>query len=328
MNLATGLAAIIAVAAASTAASTQGAPPAANYPTKPIRLVVTYPPGGNTDLVGRAVAQKPGEAWGQQVVVDNRGGAGGVLGTVIAKQAAADGYTILLGTSAGMVLNPLLMSKLPYDPHRDFAPVSLVIVNPQLLVVHPGLAARNIREFIALAKAKPGQLNFGSSGVGTPNHLGGEMLKAMAGISIVHVPYKGGAASITDLIGGQVQLVISSAPSVVPHVKSGRLRALAIGSAKRTPALPEVPTVAESGVPAYEYTTWYGIFAPAKTPAPILGRLSAEVVRMLADRKLTQRFQSQGGDPASSTPAELTAYMKQETVRWTRVIKTAGIKIE
>ena len=328
MTLATGLAAIIAVAAASTAAGAQGAPAAANYPTKPIRLVVTYPPGGNTDLVGRAVAQKPGEAWGQQVVVDNRGGAGGVLGTVIAKQAAADGYTILLGTSAGMVLNPLLMSKLPYDPHRDFAPVSLVIVNPQLLVVHPGLAARNIREFIALAKAKPGQLNFGSSGVGTPNHLGGEMLKAMAGISIVHVPYKGGAASITDLIGGQVQLVISSAPSVVPHVKSGRLRALAIGSAKRTPALPEVPTVAESGVPAYEYTTWYGIFAPAKTPAPILGRLSAEVVRMLADRKLTQRFQSQGGDPASSTPAELTAYMKQETVRWTRVIKTAGIKIE
>ena len=328
MTLATGLAAIIAVAAASTATGAQGAPPAANYPTKPIRLVVTYPPGGNTDLVGRAVAQKLTEAWGQQVIVDNRGGAGGVLGSVIAKQAAADGYTILLGTSAGMVLNPLLMSKLPYDPHRDFAPVSLVIVNPQLLVVHPGLAARNIREFIALAKAKPGQLNFGSSGVGTPNHLGGEMLKAMAGISIMHVPYKGGAASITDLIAGQVQLVLSSAPSVVPHVRSGRLRALAIGSAKRTPALPDVPTVAESGVPGYEYTTWYGIFAPAGTPAPILGRLNAEIVRMLADRQLTQRFQSQGGDPASSTPAELTAYMKQETVRWTRVIKTAGIKIE
>ena len=328
MNLATGLAAIIAVAAASTAASAQGAPPAANYPTKPIRLVVTYPPGGNTDLVGRAVAQKLGEAWGQQVVVDNRGGAGGVLGTVIAKQAAADGYTILLGTSAGMVLNPLLMNKLPYDPHRDFAPVSLVIVNPQLLVVHPGLPARNIREFIALAKAKPGQLNFGSSGVGTPNHLGGEMLKAMAGISIVHVPYKGGAASITDLIAGQVQLVISSAPSVVPHVRSGRLRALAIGSAKRTPALPDVPTVAESGVPGYEYTTWYGIFAPARTPAPIVARLNAEFVRMLADPQMTQRFQSQGGDPASSTPAQLTAYMREEMARWTRVIKTAGIKIE
>jgi tripartite-type tricarboxylate transporter receptor subunit TctC len=328
MRLAAGLAALIAATIAAPAAGAQGAPAATNYPTKPIRLVITYPPGGNTDLVGRAVAQKLAEAWGQQVVVDNRGGAGGVLGTLIAKQAPADGYTLLLGTSAGMVLNPLLMNKIPYDPYQDFAPVSLVIVLPQLLAVHPALAARNVREFIALAKAKPGQLNFGSSGVGTPNHLGGEMLKAMAGINIVHVPYKGGAASITDLIAGQVQLVISSAPSVVPHVRSGRLRALAIGSAKRTPALPDVPTVAESGVPGYEYTTWYGIFAPARTPAPILGRLNAEIVRMLADPQMTQRFQSQGGDPASSTPAALTAYMREETARWIRVIKTAGIKIE
>jgi tripartite-type tricarboxylate transporter receptor subunit TctC len=328
MRLAAGLAALIAATIAAPAAGAQGAPAATNYPTKPIRLVITYPPGGNTDLVGRAVAQKLAEAWGQQVVVDNRGGAGGVLGTLIAKQAPADGYTLLLGTSAGMVLNPLLMNKIPYDPYQDFAPVSLVIVLPQLLAVHPALAARNVREFIALAKAKPGQLNFGSSGVGTPNHLGGEMLKAMAGINIVHVPYKGGAASITDLIAGQVQLVISSAPSVVPHVRSGRLRALAIGSAKRTPALPDVPTVAESGVPGYEYTTWYGVFAPARTPAPILGRLNAEIVRMLADPQMTQRFQSQGGDPASSTPAALTAYMREETARWIRVIKTAGIKIE
>ncbi len=328
MRFVTGLAALLAVAAASPAAGAQSAPAAANYPTKPIRLVITYPPGGNTDLVGRALAQKLTEAWGQQVVVDNRGGAGGVLGTLIAKQAPGDGYTLLLGTSAGMVLNPLLMGKIPYDALRDFAPVSLVIVNPQLLVVHPALPARNVQEFVALAKAKPGQLNFGSSGVGTPNHLGGEMLKAMAGIDIVHVPYKGGAASITDLIAGQVQLVISSAPSVVPHVRSTRLRALAIGSAKRTPALPDVPTVGESGVPGYEYTTWYGIFAPAKTPAPIIARLNAEIVRMLAEPQMSQRFQSQGGDPASSTPAELTSYMREETARWARVIKTAGIKIE
>ena len=321
------LAVIVAVTVA-TSAIAQSAPAAANYPTKPIRLVITYPPGGNTDLVGRAVSQKLTEAWGQQVIVDNRGGAGGVLGTVIAKQAAPDGYTLLLGTSAGMILNPLLMAKIPYEPFQDFAPVSLVIVLPQLLVVHPGLAARNIKDFIALAKAKPGQLNFGSSGVGTPNHLGGEMLKAMAGINIVHVPYKGGAASITDLIAGQVQLVISSAPSVVPHVRSNRLRPLAIGSAKRSPALPEVPTVAESGVPGYEYTTWYGIFVPAKTPAPIAAKLNAEIMRMLADPQMVQRFQSQGGDPASSTPAELTTYMKQETARWQRVIKTAGIRIE
>ncbi|MBI4194096.1 MAG: tripartite tricarboxylate transporter substrate binding protein [Betaproteobacteria bacterium] len=328
MKLAAGLAAIIAVAIASPAAGAQTAAAAANYPTKPIRLVITYPPGGNTDLVGRAVAQKLVEAWGQQVVVDNRGGAGGVLGTVIAKQAPADGYTLLLGTSAGMVLNPLLMKKLPYDALLDFAPVSLVIINPQVLVVHPALPAGNVREFVALAKAKPGQFNFGSSGVGTPNHLGGEMLKAMAGIDIVHVPYKGGAASIADLIAGQVQLVFSSAPSVVPHVRNARLKALAVGSAKRTPALPNVPTVAESGVPGYEYTTWYGVFAPARTPAPIVTKLNAEIVRILADPQMNQRFQSQGGDPESSTPAGLTAYMRQETARWTRVIKTAGIKIE
>ena len=328
MKLATGLAALLAVAATSPAAGAQSASATVNYPTKPIRLVVTYPPGGNTDLVGRAVAQKLSEAWGQQVVVDNRGGAGGVLGTLIAKQAPADGYTLLLGTSAGMVLNPLLMKKVPYDAFRDFAPVSLVIINPQVLVVHPALPASSVREFIALAKAKPGQLNFGSSGVGTPNHLGGEMLKAMAGIDIVHVPYKGGAASITDLIAGQVQLVFSSAPSVVPHIRTGRLKALAVGSAKRTPALPDVPTVAESGVPGYEYTTWYGIFAPTGTPVPIISKLNAEVVRVLADPQMTQRFQSQGGDPTSSTPAQLTAYMKEETSRWTRVIKTAGIKIE
>jgi tripartite-type tricarboxylate transporter receptor subunit TctC len=241
MKLVTALAALLAVAAAPPVLA-QSKSGATDYPARPIRLVITYPPGGNTDLVGRAVAQKLVEAWGQQVVVDNRGGAGGVLGTVIAKQAAPDGYTLLLGTSAGMVLNPLLMSKVPYDAFRDFAPVSLVIINPQVLVVNPSLAATNVREFIALAKSKPGRLNFGSSGVGTPNHLGGEMLKAMAGIDIVHVPYKGGAAAITDLVAGQVQLVFSSAPSVVPHVRNGRLRALAVGSAKRTPAFPAMST--------------------------------------------------------------------------------------
>ena len=309
-------------------AAAQSAAPGGAYPTKPIRLIITYPPGGNTDLVGRALAQKLTEAWSQQVIVDNRGGAGGVLGTVIAKQAAADGYTLLLGTSAGMVLNPLLMSKLPYDPFADFAPVSLVIVNPQVLVVNPALPAANVREFVSLAKAKPGQLNFGSSGVGTPNHLGGELLKAMAGIDIVHVPYKGGAASIADLIAGQVQLVFSSAPSVVPHVRNNRLKALAVGSARRTPALANVPTVAESGVPGYEYTTWYGVFAPAKTSAPIVSKLNAEIVRILSAPEMNQRFQSQGGDPVSSTPAELKTYMSEERARWERVIRTANLKID
>ena len=206
---------------------------AQSYPTKPIRLVVTYPPGGNADLVGRAVAGKLAELMGQQVVVDNRGGAGGVIGTMIAAQAAPDGYTLMLGTSAGMMLGPLLSSTLPYDALRDFAPVSKVMVLPQLLVINPQLPAKNVKELVALAKAKPGMLNAGSSGVGTPNHLGIELLKSMTGVNIVHVPYKGGGQAITDLIGGQMHLAFSSVPAVLPHVKAGRLAALAVGSAKR-----------------------------------------------------------------------------------------------
>ena len=238
-------------------------------------MVITYPPGGNADLVGRAVAGKLAELIGQQVVVDNRGGAGGVLGTMIAAQAAPDGYTIMLGTSAGMVLNPLLSSKLPYQALRDFVPVSSVIILPQLLVTNPQLPAKSIKELLALAKAKPGWLSAGSSGVGTPNHLGTEMLKGLAGVNIVHVPYKGGGQAITDVIGGQIHMAFSSVPAVLPHVKAGRLHALGVGSARRTPALPNVPTIAESGVPGYEYTTWNGIFAPARTPQAIVMRFNS-----------------------------------------------------
>jgi tripartite-type tricarboxylate transporter receptor subunit TctC len=297
------------------------------YPSKPIRMVITYPPGGNTDLVGRALAQKMSETMGQQVVIDNRGGAGGIIGTMITAQAAPDGYTIMLGTSAGMVLNPLLSAKLPYDPIRDFAPVSLVIVVPQLLVTNPALPAKTVKDLVALARAKPGQLNAGSSGVGTPNHLGVELLKSLAGIDIVHVPYKGGAAAITDLIGGQVQLVFSSVPSVLPQIKAGRLHAMGVGSAKRSAILPQVPAIAES-VPGYEYTTWYGIFAPAATPKPIVARLNADIVAILATPQIRDYFTNQGGDPESSTPQALANYMREETARWAKTIKTAGIRIE
>ena len=301
---------------------------AQSYPGKPIRLVITYPPGGNTDLVGRAVAQKLGEALAQQVVVDNRGGAGGILGTLITKQAAPDGYTIMLGTSAGMVINPLLSNQLSYDPVRDFAPVSIVVIVPQLLVTHPQLAAKNVRELVALAKAKPGYLNAGSSGVGTPNHLGTELLKWLAGVNIVHVPYKGGAPAITDLLGGQIQMAFSSIPAVLPHIKTGRLNALGVGSAKRSPALPHIPTIAEAGVPGYEYTTWYGIFAPARTPPPVIVRLNTEIVKALQTPDMNERFVSQGGDPAPSTPDELRRYMADESARWAKTIKAAGIRTE
>jgi tripartite-type tricarboxylate transporter receptor subunit TctC len=298
------------------------------YPSKPIRMVITYTPGGNTDLVGRAVAQKLGDSLGQQVVVDNRGGGGGVLGTLITAQAAADGYTIMLGTSAGMVIHPLLSATLPYDAVRDFVPVSMVVIIPQLLVTNPQLPVKNVRELIALAKAKPGYLNAGSSGIGTPNHLGTELLKALAGVNIVHVPYKGGAPALTDLIGGQIHMAFSSVPAVLPHIKAGRLNALGVGSAKRSPALPNIPTIAEAGVPGYEYTTWYGIFAPARTPAPIVARLNKEIVKVLVLPELNERFVSQGADPAPSTPGELSHYMAAESARWAKTIKTAGIRIE
>ena len=298
------------------------------YPVKPIRMVITYTPGGNTDLVGRAVAQKVSASLGQQVVVDNRGGGGGVLGTLITTQAAPDGYTIMLGTSAGMVIHPLLSPRLPYNAARDLVPVSMVVIIPQLLVTNPQLPARNLKELIALAKAKPGYLNAGSSGIGTPNHLGTELLKGLAGVNIVHVPYKGGGPAITDLIGGQIHMAFSSVPAVLPHINAGRLNALGVGSAKRSPALPNIPTIAEAGVPGYEYTTWYGVFAPAGTPAPIISRLNAEIVKALAAPELNERFVSQGADPAPSSADELRRYMAEETARWAKTIKTAGIRLE
>ena len=301
---------------------------ALNYPIKPIRMVVTYPPGGNTDLVGRAMAQSMSATLGQTVIVDNRGGAGGVMGTLIAAQAAADGYTIMLGTSAGMVVNPLLSSKLPYDPRRDLAPISNVIIVPQLLVTNPQLPVRTVKELIALAREKPGTINAGSSGVGTPNHLGTELLKSLAGIDIVHIPYKGGGPALTDLMGGQIQMVFSSVPAVLPHVKAGRLIGLGIGSAKRSLVLPSVPTIAEAGVPGYEYTTWYGIFAPAKTPDVLIDRLNQVINQALHSTAIQQRFLNNGGDPAPSSPLQLRQYMAEETARWTKAIRSAGIHIE
>ena len=301
---------------------------AQNYPSRPLRLVITYPPGGTTDFVGRPVAQKMSEFLRVPVVVDNRGGAGGVLATMIVAQAPADGYTLLLGTSSGMLINPLLNTKLPYDAFRDFSPVSRTNVNPQALVATASLPVNNVKELIAYARANPGKLNVASSGIGTPNHLGGEMLKYLAKIDIVHVPYKGGGPAMTDLIAGQVQLQFSSIPTVLTHVKAGRIKMLAIGSAKRSPALPDVPTIAESGVPGYEYTTWYGIFGPRGLAKPVVAQLNAAVVKALAAPDLAQRLMSQGAEPSPSSPEELTRYMREESARWAKVIKAAGIKAE
>ena len=301
---------------------------AQSYPTRPIRWIVTYPPGGPTDVVARAIGAKLTEAWGQQVVIDNRAGAAGIIGTDLAAKAVPDGYTLLFGTSAGLTINPALSSKLPYDAVRDFAPISLLVLNPQILVLHNSVPANTVKELIALAKARPGQLNYASVGLGSPNHMGMELLKALTGIDIVHVPYKGTGPAITDLLGGQVQLMFNSMPSVLPLVAGGKLKGLAVGSAQRSPAIPELPTVAEAGVPGFENVTWYGMFAPAKTAPEIITRLNKQVVQILAAPEMTQRLASQGAEPRSSTPEELVRFMRVESERWKKVIKTAGIKLE
>lgn len=293
---------------------------AQDYPAKPIRLIVPYPPGGPTDFVGRLIGQKLTEAWGQQVVVENRAGAASAIGTEVAARAAADGYTLLLGTSAGFCINPALGGKLPYDPERDFAPVTLLVINPQILVVHPSLPVRSVRELVALAKRQPGQLNYASVGNASPQHLGMEMLKSMTGINMLHVPYKGTAPAVTDILAGNVSLMFNSMPSVLPQVNAGKLRGIAVGSAKRSPAAPDIPTVAEAGVPGFEYVTWYGMFAPAGTSRDIVGKLNAQVVKILSQPEMSRRLASQGAEPAANTPEQLARYRRTEFERWRKLI--------
>jgi tripartite-type tricarboxylate transporter receptor subunit TctC len=305
-----------------------GAELAAEYPNRPIRLVVPFPPGGGTDIVARTVSAKLTEAWGQQIIIDNRGGAGGVIGADTVAKAIPDGYTLLFGTPGALVINPLLNSKLPYDAVRDFAPVSLLALNPQLLAVHYTLPVTSVKELIALAKAQPGKLNYASVGEGTPNHLAMELFKSMTGVDIAHVPYKGAAPAVTDLVGGHVQLMFNPMPPLMPHVKSGRLRALAVGGVQRSPALPDIPTVAEAGVTGYEYVTWYSIVAPAKTPRAIIDKLNARLAAILAIPEVAQRLASQGAEPRASTPAELAGFMRADHTRLGNIIRYAGIKGE
>ena len=298
------------------------------YPVKPVRLVVTYTAGGPADIAARALAQKLAEMWGQQVVVDNRAGAGGIIGTELVAKAAPDGYTLLHGTAAGLIINPLLVKKLPYDTFRDFAPVSMVVIVPQLLVTHPALPATTLKELIALAKARPGALNYASVGIGSPNHLGMELLKSMAGIDMVHVPYKGATPAMADLIAGQVQLAFNGMASVLPQIASGKMKAIAIGSARRSPAAPDVPTVAEAGLTGFEYVAWNGNFAPAGTPAALVNRLSADIRKALAAPDVVQRLASLGSEPGGNTPAEFAAYVKADHARWARVVQAVGLKAE
>jgi tripartite-type tricarboxylate transporter receptor subunit TctC len=301
---------------------------AQGYPAKPIKIVVPFTPGGTTDVLARAVGQKLTANWGQPVVIDNRPGAGGNIGSEVVAKAAGDGYTLLMGTISTHGINPSLYTKLPFDAVKDFAPVSLVARVPNVLVLHPSVPANSVKELIALAKAKPGQLNFASSGNGTSIHLSGEMFKTMAGVQMSHIPYKGSAPALTDLLGGQVSLMFDNMPTALPHVKAGRLKALAVTTAKRSPALPELPTVAESGLPDFEATSWFGVLAPAATPKEIVNKLSGEIAKILKTPDVQAQLSGQGAEPVGSTAEEFATHIKSEMAKWAKVVKESGARID
>ncbi|HKA45778.1 MAG TPA: tripartite tricarboxylate transporter substrate binding protein [Burkholderiales bacterium] len=300
----------------------------APYPDRPVRLIVPFPPGGGNDILARAVGARLAEALGQQVIIDNRGGAGGMIGASIAASSDPDGYTLCLGSMGGLAHNPALRPNLPYDPPRDFAGVSLLATSPFILVVNPAVPATSVKELIALARAKPGSLNYGSAGAGSSLHLTGELFKHTTGVNIVHVAYKGTAPALTDLIAGQVQIVFSTLPPPLPHMKAGKLRALGVTTLKRAKAVPEVPTIAEAGVPGFEVQNWQGIVAPKKTPAPLVERLNREINKVLAAPAMIDLLGAQGLEPVGNTPAQFDQLIRTEIVKWRKLVQAAGIRID
>lgn len=320
--------AALALTAAAAAAQPASTSSGQAFPTKPIRYIVPFPPGGGQDLVGRALAPRLSEALGQQVLIDNRPGGGTILGTELAARAAPDGYTIFMGSNTSMTINPNLHAKLPYDVLRDFAPITRIAVAANMLVVHPSLPVRSVKEFAAFAKARPDQLNYGSSGTGTPAHLAGVMFNDVAGVKLVHVPYKGSAMALTAIISGEMQLMFGTLTSSLPYVRSQRLRALAVTSAQRSPVMPELPTVAESGYRGYEAITWYGVLAPAATPPAVLSRLHGEFTKVLNNAEFKTWLLNQGAEASPSTPEELSAQIKRELALYGPIIKKSGMKAD
>ncbi len=304
-----------------------GAAAADAYPTKPIKWVVPFPPGGAMDSMARTLGEKLSASMKQPVIVENRPGAGGSIGSNLVAKAAPDGHTIMI-VSIGQAVNPSIYPKLPYDAAKDFEPVSLVGIVPNLLVAHPSVKAGNVKELIALAKAQPGKISYASAGNGTTVHLAAELFSSMAGVDIMHVPYKGSAPAVTDLMGGQVDIMFDSLSSARPYVESGKLKALAVTTAKRSSAFPNVPTVAESGLPGYELSGWYAVFVPAKTPKPVVDRLHAELVKALKQDDVRARFALLGAEPVGSSPQELAATVKTETARWEKIVRERNIKAD
>lgn len=301
---------------------------AQGYPSRPIRFIAAFPPGSASEILGRIVGQKLHESWGQPVVVEARPGAGGTIGADFVAKSAPDGYTLLVGSSAEVTVGISLYAKLPYDPVRDLAPVILIAPVPNVLMVNPAVPATSLKELVALAKAKPGQLNFGSSGNGTTGHLAGEMFKLQAGIDVVHIPYRGSPPALTDLLGGRITMMFGPLTTALPHVKAGTLRALAVSSAKRSSAAPEVPTMMESGFPDFEASIWWGILAPAATPKAIVTRLNAEIGRILQLPDVRETLSRQGADPVGGTPEQYAAFIRTEIAKWAKVVKESGARID
>jgi len=298
------------------------------FPDKPVRFVIGFTPGGPSDILARAVGQKLAERWGQQVVIENRPGAGGNLAAEVVAKSAPDGHTWLLGNNSILATNQSLYRKLPYDPVRDFAPVALVAVQPNILVVHPDVKANSVMELVALAKQNPGRLNYASSGAGAAAHLAGELFKTMAGVDIVHVPYKGAQPALTDLIAGHAQLMFATSASVIPYVKAGRLRALAVTTAQRSPSVPELPTVSEAGLAGFEATTWHGVVVPSATPGPLVQRLNEELNLVLNNKELRERLAGLGAEVVTGTPREFADYIAREIPKWSKVVRDSGARAE
>ena len=321
-----GIRALFAIALALSAGS--GSAQTSGIPDKPLRFIVGFTPGGPSDILARALGQKLADLWAQQVVIENRPGAGGNIAAELAARSAPDGTTWLLGNNSILATNQSLYRKLAYDPVKDFAPVALVAIQPNILVVNPGVPAGSVKELIALAKSKPGELNYASSGSGAAAHLAGELFKAMTGVEMVHVPYKGAQPALTDVIAGQAQLMFATSASVIPYIKAGRLRALAVTTARRSATVPELPTLSESGVPGFEAITWHGVVVPAATPWPLIERFNADIVRVLRMRDLRERLESLGAELATGTPQDFAEYIAREIPKWAKVVKDSGARAE
>ncbi len=324
MRFATAVHAALAVAFVSAASLTH----AQTYPNRPIRFIIPFAPGGGNDIVSRVICQQLAEAFGQSVLPDNRAGAGGTIGTDMVAKATPDGYTLGMGSTSTFSINPWLVKGLPYDPVKDFAPITVAASNPYVLAVHSSVPARNLAEFVALAKAKPGTLHFGSAGNGSTIHLAGEIFKSMAGVNMVHVPYKGMGPAITDLMGGQIGTVFATLIAVTPATKSGQVRLLGISSQKRSPLAPDLPTFDEAGVKGYFVAGWFGVVAPARTPRPVIDRLHKEIVRALHSKAVTDRIVNEGADVGGNTPAEFAALIKTDLAKWGKAVKDAKVTLE